>query len=158
MKRKLGRRRPSNRKLFDLQQILPMRPYVFCLMNDLRILRRRLDSVRKTAETPRILEKSYDLRRQRHEAVAELNRLRDEEQTLIREFKKLSIRIGNVQRGEMLFACLVDHRDAYFVWYDGEPRPTHWRFRGDADLRLIPDRWFAMHTSETTHRRIDDRR
>lgn len=156
MKRKVGRRRGGARKMFLLPQILPMRPYIVRVMADLRTTRHRMESLVRLAKAPRSHEsQDYAQRRRRHDATEQLAKLRSEEQGLIREFKKLGIRIGNVDRGEMLFPCLVDSQDAYFVWYLDEPRPTHWRFQGDGDPREIPEAWFNLYSTERKLRKIE---
>lgn len=158
MKRKVGRRKAGPKRLFLLLQILPMRPYVTRLMADLRSCRVRQNRLmRMMAKMPAQNNLPYEDRRRRHDAEAELSTLRLQEQTLLREFRKLGIRVGNVVRGEMLFACLVDQRDAYFVWYDGDKRPSHWRFRGEAELHPIPERWFSLFANEAGRKKVEDR-
>ncbi|QDU63470.1 hypothetical protein Pan216_43500 [Planctomycetes bacterium Pan216] len=145
MKRRAGRKKKATRRYFYLEQILPMRPYVQRLMGDLRAQRVRVDLLRRRLSgiLPRAGAETYEHRRRRHEMLADIERTELAEKELYREFRSLGIRVGDVIRGEMLFPCLVDERDAYFIWYDGQHRPSHWRFRGDASLHGIPDRWFA---------------
>jgi hypothetical protein len=137
-----ARRRPA--RLFLLPQILPMKPYVLGLISDLRSawteqrqLNWLLDGGRRVCE-------DYSKRRRRHDAALRVAQLRDEQQSLRAEIGRLGIIVGNVVRGEMLFPCLVDNRKAYFIWYVGTERPTHWRFRGERLLRPIPDCWFHL--------------
>jgi hypothetical protein len=141
MKQRQARER--KKVLFLLHEMLPMRPYLFSLMSDLRAVRIRQQRQRRLATPPRYIEQSYEERRKRHEAIAELARLQKEESDLFAEFEKLGVRVGDVIRGEMLFSCSIDHRDAYFIWYDSEPKPTCWRFRGNPETHEIRDDWFS---------------
>ena len=150
MKRKLGRRRRGSRKPFLLNQILRMKPYILGLMRDLRALRIRRERLKLLVSSAVSgTEQSYQERKRRHEANAELAELEQQELSLIREFRKSGVRVGNVLRGEMLFGCLVDNQEAYFIWFDGEDRPAQWRFRGEAETNPIPDRWFSLFSSES---------
>lgn len=157
MGRKTSRRKSGPRRLFLLQQILPMRPYILGLMADLRRNRvRQLRLRRLLKQYSQRNAEAYEQRRQRHAAQAELEDLDVESAGLMRDFRKLGVRVGNVLRGEMLFSCLVDNRDAYFIWYDGERRPSHWRFRGERQMHTIPQRWFTLFGAEVERTGIED--
>ena len=133
------------KKLFLLSRILPMRPYVCRLMADLRGHRIRQWHLQRMSKPSRGGEKeAYDRRRGRHQAMAQLEKSQDEELELLQEFNRLGIRVGNVLRGEMLFPCPVDSQWAYFVWYDSEPLPTHWRFHGESRLYPNTEPWFEQ--------------
>ena len=148
MKWKTGRRRRGTRRIFLLPQIVPMRPYVVGLMADLRAVRIRHLRLRRLTAVCSTANEAYEARRARHEAMAELEPLAREERGLSAEFRNLGVRIGDVLRGEMLFPCVIDSRQAFFVWFDDEPRPAHWRYRTDAELRPIPDHWFSLFPAE----------
>lgn len=149
MKRKVRRKRSKKRPIYLLPQILPMKPYVFGLMADLRACRGEQKQLSSLAKVPACgVEENYQDRRRRHDASAALTKLRENELELLREFRSLGVRVGDVLRGEMFFPCLVDHRSAYFVWYDCEDRPTHWRFRSDSEMHRIPERWFSLYDGD----------
>lgn len=151
MKRKLGEPRRGTKKRFLLTQVLSMKPYLFGLMRDLRstwIRQERLRCQLRVA-APGAPE-SYEERRRRHDAEAERVELEREYTALLREFRKLGVRVGKVLRGEMLFPCLIDRRDAYFVWCDSQDRPAHWCFLDEAEMHPIPERWFTMFSVDAT--------
>jgi len=122
-----------------------MRPYVERLMDDLRSTRLRIERLQRDSSTPaRVQQTNYDDRRARHLLARELRTVQDHERDVQREFRHLGVAVGDVMRGEMLFPCKVDNRDAYFVWFEGEDRPTHWRFRGEPTARAVPEWWFTL--------------
>lgn len=141
----VGRSRQKKPRLFLLQQILPMKPYIFRLMADLRSCRAEQHRLKRQLQLSRSLRAAnYATRRRGHDAIERLGELREAERDVMAEFRGLGISVGSVTRGELVFPCLVDNRRAYFVWYDSQDRPTHWRFRGDGQVRAIPEWWFSM--------------
>ena len=135
-----------------------MRPYIVRLMSDLREARIRAEKLRRLAHAPADRRNdTYAERRKRHEACAELDRVSDEDRDLLREFRKLGVRVGDVLRGEMLFPCLVDNREAFFIWFDGQEQPSHWRFRGEGELHAIPSKWFSMPLTDRRRPRVRGR-
>jgi hypothetical protein len=92
---------------------------------------------------------NYEERRKRHDALAEMEPLHEHERSLLTEFRNLGVHVGDVGRGEMLFPCRVDGRQAFFIWIEGEPTPSRWRFRGDTGARTIPDQWFTMSRADS---------
>jgi hypothetical protein len=143
MTARTGKRRKQ--VYFLLHQILPMRPLIERLQRDLRALvAARATLRREQAEIDALPRRDPErlgrLRRSEAEA-ARLTKARDE---IRDECRSLGIRPSNDPSGEVQFPCSVDFRDAYFVWYGDEPRPTHWRFRGEEDVEAIPATWYAM--------------
>lgn len=157
MKRKVGRKRKGAKHHFLLTQIVPMRPYLFSLMADLRECRIRQQRLRRIASAPKPSHpESYEERRKRYEATEQLQKLADEQQEILREFRRIGVVVGSVIRGEMLFPCLVDNREAFFVWYDSEQQPSHYRFRKSSKLHPIPPRWFSLFHSEDNWQSVED--
>lgn len=142
MTREISGRGTRARKIFLLDQILAMRPYVLGLIDDLRACVVRQHKLERMLKQPIRRDRDYAGRRARHRAEEELVDLSRQEQELRNEFAKLSVKVGDVLRGEMLFPCYVDDRDAFMIWFADEENPTHWRFRRDRDSHRIPQRWF----------------
>lgn len=145
MKRKLGRKRKGAKQHFLLPQVLQMRPYLFSLMADLRECHVRQQRLRKIVSAPKAPSpQEYSERRKLYEANEQLQKAGDEKQELMREFRRLGVMVGSIIRGEMIFPCLVDNREASFIWFDSEQQPTHYRFRRSSKLHPIPPRWFSL--------------
>lgn len=159
MERQNRKRRKRPGKLFLLHQVLPMRPYLMSLMKDLRAGRLRQNRLRTVSLAgARAAKEPYCVRKVRHDADAEFSQIRKDEQEILKEFKKLMVRVGNVLRGEMLFPCIVDNREAYFIWFNDQPRPTHWRFHGDRATQPIPEQWFHQFVKEKRRRPVEGSR
>jgi hypothetical protein len=143
MKKNARRHRHRPQRAFLLPEIIAMRPYVASLMRGLQAVRQQRIAALALARQP-IADESYVERRRRHDAIADLAGLEKEEQAVRQEFAQLGIVVGAVRHGEMLFPCLVDDQRAFFIWREGEPRPMAWRFRGERDLRPIPEHWHDL--------------
>ena len=143
MRARTGKRRKQ--VYFLLHQILPMRPLIERLQRDLRTLVATRANLRRELAAIDDLPRRDEGRISRlRRAEAETARLAKAREEIREECRSLGLRPANDPSGEVQFPCSVDFRDAYFVWYGDEPRPTHWRFRGEEDVEAIPESWFAM--------------
>lgn len=131
---------------FSLPLIRAMKPYldrVLADLSQLRDQREHLDAVANRAPRPN---DDFASRRRRRFAQIDRDKLDREIDAATTELLALGVTLADTGSLTLLFPCQIDHRRAFFIWTEGEDRPTRFRFRGDKRLFPIPERWHLIAT------------
>jgi hypothetical protein len=59
------------------------------------------------------------------------------------ELEFLGVDLLDPAKGQVGFPTIVNGRDAYFSWWNGEEDLAHWHFAGEKQRRRIPSSWTA---------------
>lgn len=133
-------------KYFQLDRIMGMKKYLFRLMEDLRVLDVRIliaknRSIAFENEKKSGVEISNLDYGKFFQVQEELEKAKSDHRAIRTELRNLGI-LKRKKSRKLYFPCIVDYCDAFFIWEEGEPQPVQWKFRGDRNIRSIPECWF----------------